>query len=236
MDAMDATNAMDAMNDRPDHTVFRELLNLELDGCLTAEQRVRLERHLAGCPECRTEREQLAALDDLLQRSALPVQPDFSRRVMAAMPPAGWESRHPRTWSFPVAAFGLLLAAGGALLGAGSARVGSAYGVLSALGGLLQAALVAGVGVTAASWRWFEMFVEQLLSSTTSLVVFGVFVVCLNLVLFSLIRRGAAGGRRGARAAAAAPPVRADASRRSRRSPRPPRPPAPPYAGGGTPR
>ncbi|HYL05382.1 MAG TPA: zf-HC2 domain-containing protein [Thermoanaerobaculia bacterium] len=192
------------MNDRPEHTAFRELLNLELDGRLTAEQRVRLDRHLDGCPECRAEREQLLALADLLQRSALVVQPDFSRRVMAAMPPAGWESRHPRTWSFPIAAFGALLAAGAALLGAGSARLGSAYGVLSALGGLAQAALVAGVGVTAASWRWFQMFVEQLLASPASLVVFGVFVVCLNLVLFSLIRRG---GRRGARAVSAAPPA-----------------------------
>ena len=213
------------MNDRPDHTVFRELLNLELDGCLAAEQRAHLDRHLAGCPECRAEREQLLGLADLLQRSALPVQPEFSRRVMAALPPAGWESRHPRTWSFPAAACGLLLAAGAALLGAGSARLGSAYGVLSALGGLLQAALVAGVGVTAASWRWFEMFVEQLLASTTSLIVFGVFVVCLNLVLFSLIRRG---GRRGAGAAAAVPPRGAGGG-----SPRSPRPP---YAGGGAPR
>jgi hypothetical protein len=208
------------MNDRPDHTLFRELLNLELDGCLTAEQQVRLQRHLLDCPECRAEREQLLALADLLQRSALEVRPDFSRRVMAAMPPAGWESRHPRTWSFPVAAFGALLAAGAGLLGAGSARLGSAYGVLSALGGLLQAALVAGVGVTAASWRWFEMFVEQLLASPASLIVFGVFVVCLNLVLFSLIRRG---GRRAARVAAA-PPAGAGG------------PPRPPYAGGGTPR
>ncbi len=189
------------MNDRPDHTAFRELLNLELDGCLTAEQQVRLDRHLAGCPECRAEREQLLALADLLQRSALEVQPGFSRRVMDAMPPAGWESRHPRTWSFPVAMCVALLGAGAALLGAGSAHLGSAYGVLSALGGLAQAALVAGVGVTAASWRWFEMFVEQLLASPASLVVFGVFVVCLNLVLFSLIRRG---GRR--RAASAVPP------------------------------
>jgi hypothetical protein len=216
-----------AMNDRPDHTIFRELLNLELDGCLTAEQRARLDRHLADCPECRAERDQLVALADLLQRSALPVQPDFSRRVMAAMPPAGWESRHPRTWTFPVAAFGVLLAAGAGLLGAGSARVGSAYGVLSALGGLLQAALVAGVGVTAASWRWFEMFVEQLLASTTSLIVFGVFVVCLNLVLFSLIRRGGAAGRRGARAVAGAPSAGPGGSQRSQR---------PPYAGGGAPR
>ncbi len=76
--------------------------------------------------------------------------------------------------------------------------------MLAALGGLLRAALVAGVGVTAASWRWSEMFVEQLLASPMSLTMFGVFVVCLNLVLVSLIRRGT--GRHGSGAAAAPGP------------------------------
>ena len=196
------------MNERPDHTHYRELLNLELDGCLNVEQRARLAAHLAACPECLAERGQLRAVSTLLERSALAVQPDFKQRVMASLPAAGWESRHPRTWSFPVAALVVLLAAGASLLGAGSARsggggAGSAYGLLAALGGLLRAALVAGVGVTAASWRWSEMFVEQLLASPMSLTMFGVFVVCLNLVLVSLIRRGT--GRHGSSAAAAAP-------------------------------
>ena len=204
------------MNERPDHTLYRELLNLELDGCLNVEQRGRLAAHLAACPECLAERDQLRALTGLLERSALAVEPDFKQRVMASLPAAGWESRHPRTWSFPVAALVVLLAAGAGLLGAGSARPGgggggaaSAYGVLAALGGLLRAALVAGVGVTAASWRWSEMFVEQLLASPMSLTMFGVFVVCLNLVLVSLIRRGTgrhgSHGSHGSSAAAAAP-------------------------------
>lgn len=203
------------MNERPDHTLYRELLNLELDGCLNVEQRGRLAAHLAACPECLAERDQLRALTGLLERSALAVQPDFKQRVMASLPAAGWESRHPRTWSFPVAALVVLLAAGAGLLGAGSARSGggsggvgaaSAYGVLAALGGLLRAVLVAGVGVTAASWRWSEMFVEQLLASPMSLTMFGVFVVCLNLVLVSLIRRGTGRhGSHGSSAAAAAP-------------------------------
>src|SRR5260370_12389150 len=198
------------MNDRPDHTLYRELLNLELDGCLNVEQRSRLAAHLAACPECLAERDQLRALTGLLQRSALAVQPDFRQRVMASLPAAGWESRHPRTWSFPVAALVVLLAAGAGLLGTGSARrpggggAASAYGVLAAPAGLLRAAVGAGVGVTAASWRWSEMFVEQLLASPMSLTMFGVFVVCLNLVLVSLIRRGT--GRHGSGAAAAPRP------------------------------
>lgn len=204
------------MNDRPDHTLFRELLNLELDGCLTEGQQARLATHLASCPECRGERDQLRAMAGLLQRSALVVKPDFQQRVMASLPAAGWESRHPRTWGLPAAACAALLVAGASLLGAGSARhggAGSVYGVLSALGGLLQAALVAGVGVTAASWRWTEMFVEQLLASPMSLTMFGVFVVCLNLVLFSLIRRG----RHGSGAVSASPPLGGHRDRRDRR-------------------
>ncbi|HXO43326.1 MAG TPA: zf-HC2 domain-containing protein [Thermoanaerobaculia bacterium] len=213
------------MNEKPDHTLYRELLNLELDGCLNVEQRGRLAAHLAACPECLAERDQLRALTGLLERSALAVEPDFKQRVMASLPASGWESRHPRTWSFPVAALVALLAAGAGLLGAGSARhhpggggggAASAYGVLAALGGLLRAALVAGVGVTTASWRWSEMFVEQLLASPMSLTMFGVFVVCLNLVLVSLIRRGAGRhGSHGSSAAAAAPgPGQGAAARR----------------------
>jgi hypothetical protein len=184
-----------------DHATVRDLLNLELDGCISAQQQARLDEHLAGCPQCRAERDELAGLDGLLRRSALSVQPEFRQRVMASLPAAGWESRHPRTWAFPAAVLAALLAAGVGLLGAGSARSGSAYGVLTALGGLVRAALVAGIGVTAASWRWFQLFVEQLLASSASVAMFGVFVVCLNLVLFSLIRR-----RRGARAASEVSP------------------------------
>jgi hypothetical protein len=188
-----------------EHATVRDLLNLELDGCLSAEQQAHLDAHLAGCPQCRADRDQLRALAGLLQRSALPVQPEFRQRVMASLPAAGWESRHPRAWSFPAAVFAALLAAGAALLGAGSARWGSAYGVLAALGGLLRAALAAGIGVTTVSWRWFELFVQQLLASPASLAMFGVFVVCLNLVLLSLIRR-----RRAAGAESPASPHRGD--------------------------
>ena len=72
------------MNERPDHTLYRELLNLELDGCLNVEQRARLAVHLAACPECLAERDQLRAVSGLLERSALAVQPDFKQRGMAS--------------------------------------------------------------------------------------------------------------------------------------------------------
>jgi anti-sigma factor RsiW len=192
-----------------DHMLYSDLLNQELDGNLTSEQQARLDEHLAGCAECRAERAELAALSGLLRRSELPPQEDFRVRVMAALPAAGWESRHPRTWRFPAAVLLLLIGSGIALLGAGSARVGqlgSFYGVLSSLAGLLRATLVAGIGFTAASWRWFGLFVEQLLASPASMVVFGVFVVSLNLLLVSLVRRRhAAHPARTARAGDRAP-------------------------------
>jgi hypothetical protein len=183
----------------PDHTMFRELLDQEIDGSLTAGERSALDVHLAGCAECRAERESLQALYGVLQRSRLEVRPGFRDQVMEALPAAGWESRHPRTWTFPVAALVALLGAGVGLLGAGSSRLGSAYGVMTALSGMVRAALVAGVGFTTASWRWCSLFVEQQLASPVSVAMFCLFVVCLNLVLFSLIRR-----RRTARAMAMA--------------------------------
>jgi hypothetical protein len=187
----------------PDHTLYSDLLNLEVDGILTAEQQAHLDEHLAACAECRAERAQFLGLADLLQRSQLTVQPAYRERVMAALPAAGWESRHPRTWALPAAAFAALLGAGAGLLGAGSARLGSAYGIFAALAGMLRAALVAGIGFTTASWRWCGMFVQQLLVSPMSLVMFGVFVLSVNLLLVSLVRRrraahaGAIAGRSG---------------------------------------
>jgi anti-sigma factor RsiW len=180
-----------------DHTTFRDLLDQGVDGTLSAEQQAVLDVHVARCPECQAERDQLAALHALLHTSRLEVMSGFRQRVMASLPAAGWEARHPRTWTFPVAVLTALLGAGIGLLGAGSARLGSAYGVLAALGGMLRAALVAGIGFTTASWRWCSLFVDQLLASPVSVVMFGVFVICLNLLLFSLIRR-----RRLARATA----------------------------------
>src|SRR5258708_18589920 len=132
---------------RPGERHFRDVQGPGVDGGLAAEQQASLDRHLSGCPECRAEGDELLALAGLLRRSRLAVQPGFRERVMAALPAAGWEARHPRTWSFPAAVCAALLGVGLFLLGAGSPRLGPAYGVVSALGGLLRAALMAGIGL-----------------------------------------------------------------------------------------
>ncbi|MFY9822652.1 MAG: zf-HC2 domain-containing protein, partial [Thermoanaerobaculia bacterium] len=115
---------------RPDHSTFREWLNLDADGRLAPGERARLDEHLAGCEECREEREELLAFQRLFERSALPVRPDFADSVMAALPHAGWEGRSPRTWHFPLAVAAMLIVVAGFMV-AGSA--GSAPSGLAAL-------------------------------------------------------------------------------------------------------
>jgi anti-sigma factor RsiW len=193
---------------RPDHTTYREWLNLDADGLLGREERARLEEHLATCPECRRERGELAALGRLLQESRIAVRPDFRESVMASLPAAGWEGRSLRAWRFPVAAFVLLAGIAAALLSAGSiaGADSSGLGTLAAVVEMVWATVLAGAGLLKATWKGVGIVVEDILSSPVSLGVFGVFVLCLNLLLVSLLRRrrpaelpAAPGERRGGR-------------------------------------
>ena len=175
---------------RPDHSTFREWLNLDVDGMLEREERARLEEHLAGCEECRREREELIAFEKLLERSAPPVRSGFADAVMAALPPAGWEARSPRTWRFPLAvAAMLMLVAGLMMAGSTSASAPSGLAALDAVGGMLRAASLAGAGLLGASWKGIGLIVEDVISSPVSLGAFGFLVLCLNLLLVSLLRR-----------------------------------------------
>jgi predicted anti-sigma-YlaC factor YlaD len=173
---------------RPDHSTFREWLNLDVDGVLERAERARLEEHLAGCEKCRKEREELLAFERLLERSALPVRSDFADSVMAALPHAGWEARAPRTWRFPLAVAAMLMLVAG-LLVAGSTSASSGLAALDAMGGMLRAATLAGAGLLGASWKGVGLIVEDVISSPVSLSAFGFLVLCLNLLLFSLLRR-----------------------------------------------
>jgi len=175
---------------RPDHSTFQEWLNLDADGRLAPEERARLEQHLAGCEECRLEHEELAAFQSMFERTALPVRSDFADSVMAALPHAGWEGKSPRTWQFPVAvAAMLILVAGFLIAGSPAAAVPSGFAALAALGGMMRAAALAGAGLLGASWKGIGLIVEEIISSPVSLGAFGFLVLCLNLLLFSLVRR-----------------------------------------------
>jgi hypothetical protein len=172
---------------RPDHSTFQEWLNLDADGRLAPEERARLEQHLAGCEECRLEREELAAFQSLFERSAVPVRSGFADSVMAALPHAGWEGRSPRTWQFPVAVAAMLMLVAGFLIAGSSASSGLA--ALDAMGGMVRAATLAGAGLLGASWKGIGLIVEDVISSPVSLGAFGFLVLCLNLLLISLVRR-----------------------------------------------
>ncbi|HYO11822.1 MAG TPA: zf-HC2 domain-containing protein [Thermoanaerobaculia bacterium] len=191
---------------RPDHTTYREWLNLDADGMLPREERARLDEHLATCPECRRERDELAALDRLFQETRIAVRPDFRESVLAALPAAGWEARSARAWRFPVAALVLLAGIAAALLSAGSiaGADSSGLGTLAAVVEMVWATVMAGSGLLKASWKGIGIVVEDVLSSPLTLGAFGVFVLCLNLLLVSLVRRrrpaelpAAPGGRGG---------------------------------------
>ncbi|HSS52542.1 MAG TPA: zf-HC2 domain-containing protein [Thermoanaerobaculia bacterium] len=187
---------------RPDHSTFQEWLNLEADGRLAPQERARLDEHLAGCEECRLEREELAAFQSLFERSAVPVRSDFADSVMAALPHAGWEGRSPRTWQFPLAvAAMLMLVAGFLIAGSTSGPVPSGLAALDAMGGMVRAAALAGAGLLGASWKGIGLIVEDIISSPVSLGAFGFLVLCLNLLLVSLVRR-----RKPSAASAAAAP------------------------------
>jgi anti-sigma factor RsiW len=184
---------------RPDHDTFREWLNLDADGMLAPAERARLDEHLAGCEECRREREELLAFERLLQRSAVPVRPGFADAVMAALPPAGWEARSPRTWRFPLAVAAMLMMIAG-LLVASSSVAPSGLAAVGAVGGMFRAAALAGAGLLGASWKGIGIVVEEVISSPVSLGAFGFLVLCLNLLLVSLVRRrrpSAAAAHRG---------------------------------------
>lgn len=174
---------------RPDHSTYREWLNLDADGLLAGEERTLLNEHLASCAGCRREREELAALEGLLRSSAVAVRPDFKETVMASLQPAGWEARSPRTWRFPAAVFVLLGGLAAALMVAGSAAEPSGVSALLAVGSMFQAALLAGAGLLAASWKGVGLVFQEVISSPASLGAFGFLVLCLNLLLISLIRR-----------------------------------------------
>jgi anti-sigma factor RsiW len=173
---------------RPDHSIYREWLNLEADGRLPRDQGARLEQHLATCSSCRSELDSLQSLDSLLVQSRVPVREGFRADVLAALPAVGWEARAPRTWGFPLALCVLLAVISAAVVGTAPGE-SSGLGALSAVFGMFQAAALAGSGLLAATWKGFGLVFEEMLASPMSLGVFGVFVLCLNILLVTMIRR-----------------------------------------------
>lgn len=185
-----------------DDNTLQEWLHLEMDGRLTALERQRLAAWAAEDAERQAERTRLARLGDLLAASRVETAPGFTAQVMARLPAAGWEARHPRSWAWPLALLALLGSLAAAFAGLAAGRLEPASPVLSALaavGGLLGASLAAGAGLLSASWQGLGIAVSGLLAGRpANWIAFVVLVVGIDLLLLRLLRR-----RRAAEPAAA---------------------------------
>lgn len=70
------------------HDEARELFTARIDDALEGDERARLERHLAGCPECRRELDRLERTVALLRQARPEHAPaGFAERVVAATGP-----------------------------------------------------------------------------------------------------------------------------------------------------
>lgn len=176
-----------------DHSTYREWLDFEIEGVLGDAERAALFAHLEGCEACRRERHQLLELAETLRESKVEVRPDFRAAVMRALPATGWEARAPRAWRVPIALFALLGGAAAVLFGTSAARAGipgSMVGALSAIVDLFGAALLAGSGLAAASWRGLGLALGELLgASRANLVAALMLVAGVNWLLYRLLRR-----------------------------------------------
>lgn len=177
-----------------DHETYQEWLQMEFDGELDAGRRPALAAHLESCAACRQEHEQLAELRAALAQAEVPVRPDFASAVMSALPPAGWESRHARTWALPLALIGALGGAAAILAGISAAQLhpaGAAGGAFGALLEMFSTAALAGAGLLQASWRGVGLALGNALAgSWVNLGAFALGVAGLNVLLFRLLRRG----------------------------------------------
>lgn len=89
-----------------DHNLCRENLSAYLDGELPQGERLALETHMAGCPECRAELAQLKAVSGLLKAHVMePVPPALKGAVLKEKPRAA------SPWLKPVLALSTAAAA-----------------------------------------------------------------------------------------------------------------------------
>lgn len=177
-----------------DHDIYREWLDLEVDGGLEPAERERLAAHLEACAECREERQRAIAFAERLTAARVEVRPGFAADVVAALEPAPWESLRPADWRWPVALFVALAAVAAALSGVAAGAAGTSGGWWASVGALARlfvAGLVAGAGMVGATWSGVGAAVgEWLGGSPVRLVLAIVAVVLLNvLAVRSLSRR-----------------------------------------------
>ena len=170
------------------HQEYHELLQMQADGELSRLEAQRLERHLAGCAGCREERHELARMEELLAAATVRVRPGFRDEVVAALPTAAWESRHPASWAAGVALVLLLGGGAFALTGATGAAASPVAEMFFAVLDLFRSSLLAGFGLLDASWRGLGLALGRLFDgSWINLVAFGVFVLGVDALFLRLL-------------------------------------------------
>lgn len=189
------------------HATYSEWLQLDLDGELSHAESASLRRHLAACHECRVERRSLEEVDALLREGRIDAPADLRRDIMAALPAAGWETRHPRSWLAALLAVAILGGAAAALVGSTAARLDPTAPFMAAVVAVLElfrVSALAGAGMLDASWQTLGFAVGELLSgSIWNRVAFGLLVVAVDYLLIRmLLRRRPAGVERASRDAA----------------------------------
>ncbi len=177
---------------RTDRETLREWLYREQEGDLAPAEAAELAAALARDPGLAREREELGHLSRLLASESLPVRPGFRHQVMSALPPAGWEAQHPRSWWLAASLFLILAGAGAALVGLGSGRLageGALFSAVAALTDLFRSAALAGAGLLAASWKGLGLTLGHVADgSRLTAAALGFGVLCLNLLFLALWR------------------------------------------------
>ncbi|MEM7586048.1 MAG: hypothetical protein AAF560_21840 [Acidobacteriota bacterium] len=172
--------------------VWKQWLDQDVDGELSAGERKQLETVLETDPEARADQRGLTALHQAMQEDRIAVRPGFSEQVMTALPQTWWEREAsaglPR-WALPLAMM-LVMALGAALMLGGSAEVGRIAGVGMTLLDFMQATFLAGAGMLFATWRGFGFGLEAMIAeSGLSLLAMAGAVLSLNVLFFSMLRR-----------------------------------------------
>ena len=176
-----------------DQALWNEWVDLDLDGELLGSERDQLQEALAARPELQRERRELKQLHHLLDDSKIEVHPQFEGRVMDALPVAAWQKapaagRFP-AWALPVALV-VVMAVASSLVFAGNLTGNHLVETGAMLADLVKTSALAGSGLLFATWRGVGIGVEELVAdSTLNLAVFGVFVLCVNLLFLSFLRR-----------------------------------------------
>lgn len=176
-----------------DQALWNEWVDLDLEGELLGSEQDKLREAMTAHPELLEERRELQQLHHWLDDSKIEVHAEFEGRVMDALPVAAWEQapaagRFP-AWALPVALV-VVMAAASSLVFAGNLAGNHLVETGVMLADLVKTSALAGSGLLFATWRGVGIGVEEMVAdSTLNLAVFGVFVLCVNLLFISFLRR-----------------------------------------------